>query len=421
MFELKRISDDEIDYFDELKLDTNFNFLDYISDSENLKCEDEVHFEIKKTHKVTANIATQPKRYESLLETLKSIDGQFDEIRLYLNNFDYVPGELSKYTTHIGKDLTDNGKFFWSENPNEYYFSLDDDIIYPPDYVEKTLPLIGNRIVSYHGRRLTGKNKEYYGNHKIYMFSNSNYANRKLDVLGTGVTAFDTSVFKPTLWKSPNYCMTDLVISLEAHIYGVPIICPKKERNWLYEPEARFDGIYFRFSKGEDILTTYCDMIQTLIKTNIDIEKINYQYDDESVLKLSNFIKSKLNSEILINMRTGNGNLIERVSYTTGLNCSSYDTDHERINECNQNYLKSKVFYKYLERYTNLNLTEKDCFIIFDDLMVSKFLSTKIFNNLKTGSHLICHNFVNNVFPDDKIVLKLNDGQEVEFYYYFKK
>ena len=156
MFILETISEEEVEYFDFLKIqNVDTNILNFISKFDKKSDELIEHFQIKKGHKVTANIATQPKRFESLLETLESIDGQFDEIRLYLNNFSYVPDELKKYTTYIGDDLTDNGKFFWSNNEDEYYFTLDDDIIYPSDYVEKTLPLIGDRIVTVSYTHLT--------------------------------------------------------------------------------------------------------------------------------------------------------------------------------------------------------------------------------------------------------------------------
>ena len=118
MFELETISDDEIDYFHYLKnLNPDTNIIEYISSFDTIN---DLVYPVDTSLKVTANIATQPHRFESLLKTLETIDGQFDEIRLYLNNFDYVPSELKKFTTYIGEDLTDNGKFFWSNNDNEY-------------------------------------------------------------------------------------------------------------------------------------------------------------------------------------------------------------------------------------------------------------------------------------------------------------
>ena len=126
-----KFSDYEMDF----QLDRNENKTNTNADSmmlDYLKGIESVTLHPVENLKITANIATQPKRFEFLLQMLESIDGQFDEIRLYLNNFREVPKELEKYTCYIGRDLTDNGKFFWSNNRDEYYFTLDDDVIYPP-------------------------------------------------------------------------------------------------------------------------------------------------------------------------------------------------------------------------------------------------------------------------------------------------
>ena len=425
MFELETISDDEIDYFHYLKnLNPDTNIIEYISSFDTIN---DLVYPVDTSLKVTANIATQPHRFESLLKTLETIDGQFDEIRLYLKNFDYVPSELKKFTTYIGEDLTDNGKFFWSNNDNEYYFTLDDDILYPNDYVEKTLPLIGDRIISYHGRILVGQNRGYYSKHKAYMYYWELPRERKLDVMGTGVSAFNTNFFKPNLWRTPNYKMTDLVISLEAHMCNIPIISPKKSKNWLSFEDlsyARIEGgIGHEMYDRNDILSPWVDMIYILTRSNIDLKEINYSYDKDSIVKICDFInKQTIDNYVLVNIRTGNGSLIDEISKLTNFrSIYSYDTDDKRIKKCNRKYLQNIVQYKDCQLYSEINLQLKDCFVVLDDIKISNKIATQIFKNMKVGSHLICHNLVNNVFPDDKLKLKLEDGKEVDFFYYLKK
>lgn len=415
MFRLETISDDEIDYFFELKNNPDFNYFKYLS-----FIEDDEKIVVSKKNRITANIATQPNRFDSLLSTIKSIEGQFDEIRLYLNNYDFVPDELRKYTTYIGNDITDNGKFFWSNNDNEYYFTLDDDIIYPPDYVEKTLPNIGNRIVSYHGRVLIGKDRGYYDKHKIYKYNDSLSKEKKLDVMGTGVSAFDTNFFKPTIWRSSYYKMTDLIISFEAHVYNIPIISPIKERNWISYDDIQFESINIEMSKNQETLNKWSNMIQEITKSNIDLNQINYLYDDESISKLSVFIKNKISEDFeIINLRSGNGNLINRLSEKLEFKkIKSYDTDSSRIKMC-KDFIKNINFYS-LSSYSDLNVDGR-VLILLDDFKLSKSLSTQIFNTINSGVHFICHNFVNDVLPDDSLKLKTDDGEYVDFFYYIKK
>lgn len=423
MFEITTISDDEIDYFDELgknfEEDAILSFLKSL-DTEN-KCSkfDLPDFVYK--YKTTANIATQPSRFKSLLCTLESIEGQFDEIRIYLNCYTEVPEELTKYTTHIGKDLTDNGKFFWSGNKNEYYFTLDDDIIYPPDYVEKTLPLIGNRIVSYHGRRLTGLSKSYYNGHKAYVFNELLNTERKLDVVGTGVMAFNTNIFSPSLWRTENYKMTDLLIGLEAHLWGIPIVCLPREKNWLSQKDLFLDGIYYEFIGNESRQINFADMIQNYICSNIDLSIINYKLDSNSIHKLVDFIRVNSNEEMsFINLRSGNGCLINAIKNEINFKVyQSYDTDHKRVNMLNESIEVEFSDFKYLKSYLELEFLENS-FILLDDIKLPKSLSTKIYQKMKPNSFLICHNIVSNDFPHSKIELKIDNNIEIDLFFYKK-
>lgn len=170
--------------------------------------------------KLTANLATRPKRYNELRKMLRSIDGQFDEVRIYLNETNEVPKWLDNYTVVTGDNLTDNGKLYFLQfAKNEYYFTVDDDIIYPKNYAETMVDEIKkhNTIVTHHGRLLKSKDVSYYRGHKFFHCANNQTETRLIDVCGTGVTAFDTNYFNPNnLYKSKHLCMSDIVFSLEA-------------------------------------------------------------------------------------------------------------------------------------------------------------------------------------------------------------
>lgn len=179
---------------------------------------------------ITANIATYPARAESLKRMLKSIEGQFDEVRICYN--ESTQGNESIFAWNYCKDsrmmtyepdinLTDNGKFYALDviKEPEYYFTLDDDLIYPPDYVKKTIKALQmyGGIITHHGRILNGLDLDYYYAHQIYPCLQDVHTTVKLDVCGTGVTAFDTRNFHPKgLAHSKDKRMSDLIFSLEA-------------------------------------------------------------------------------------------------------------------------------------------------------------------------------------------------------------
>jgi len=171
--------------------------------------------------KRTANIATTPKRESFLKVMLTSIISQFDEIRIYANEFDEIPYWMTRFTVVKGENLYDNGKFYFLSKLKEpeYYFSLDDDIIYPSTYVDDMVNAIHkhNTIVTQHGRLLLNSDVSYYRGHKAFHCCNNNFLECEIDVAGTGVTAFSTEYFNPNeIYKSTDVCMSDLVFSLEA-------------------------------------------------------------------------------------------------------------------------------------------------------------------------------------------------------------
>ena len=188
--------------------------------------------------KITANIATHKGREEQLKVMLDSIAGQFDKIRIYDN--DILP------------DKTDNGKFDaleWIEEP-EYYFTLDDDIIYPSDYVERTLFYLHHYkcIVTYHGRILKEPCNEYYRGHQVFDFKGALDVGKIVDIGGTGVMAFNTRYFHPKgLVNSKDKRMSDIIFSLEVAINDKLIVSCPRPYGYLKQQEVTTSILSDRF------------------------------------------------------------------------------------------------------------------------------------------------------------------------------
>lgn len=379
----------------------------------------------KKKMKVTANIATHPQRFESLLKMLQSIDGQFDETRIYLNQFSHVPEELQHYQTHIGNDITDNGKFFWSGNADEYYFTLDDDLIYPPDYVKVTLPEIRDRIVTYHGRKLIGIGRKYYTEHKLYRFRESLDVDKSIDVPGTGVMAFDTNLFTPQMWKSKNFMMTDLLIGLEAAIYNNEIVCLKRPERWITQIEdCGGVSIWEQFRNRDSYQTSWSDMIQ--LSKQLDVKNIDkwpkgINPEKKSIwVILQQIDRNRNGHNKLIHIGSGTGKFILHASL-----CHDFDMyigvdNLERVTKSNRikhHFDIKKVLF--IEDYK----PDKLSIVFLNDVVWSPNLTQKYWNDLPSGCHMMCHNMVNNEFPESKIQILFNGDNKnlVNYYYYIKR
>jgi hypothetical protein len=177
-----------------------------------------------KKMKVVIGIATFKGRESYLQKTLESLQGQCDEIVVYDNE--------------VNPDLADNGKFWQLQNlkANTYFLSCDDDIIYPPTYVQDMVEAINkhNCIITHHGRVLKGLDRSYYKGHESFACKQMNPTIRTIDVAGTGVTGFNTNYFHPKqLHKAKDLKMSDIIFSLEVAKQGKKIIMPQRPNNYF--------------------------------------------------------------------------------------------------------------------------------------------------------------------------------------------
>jgi len=186
-------------------------------------------------------IATTGKRNKQLRKTVKSIIDQVDQVLVYDNS--------------KNQDLTDNAKFLYVDAFNQpvYYFTGDDDILYPKGYIKRTIEEIEKNecIISWHGRQLNPNIETYYGHgHGEMRYFQVNRDHIQLDVGGTGVMGFRTDYFKPDVAFSEYKRMSDLVVSLEAMKQGKKIISPPKNHNWIKGQEVK-SSIFATESKGK--------------------------------------------------------------------------------------------------------------------------------------------------------------------------
>ena len=194
--------------------------------------------------KIIFNMATMPIRVNSLQETVKSVINQCDELNIYLNEWSFVPEFLIDEKINIFRsqehsgDLGDVGKFFTCDDWNGYIFTIDDKIIYPHDYVEKMIRAIETykrkAFISLHGRLVKPKCSSYYHDYDK-AFRCLDYQRDTIfgHVLGTGVMAFHSSLFKVKLshFKSTN--MSDIWMSIALQKAKIPVVLLQHNAGWI--------------------------------------------------------------------------------------------------------------------------------------------------------------------------------------------
>ncbi|WP_421158246.1 hypothetical protein [Aeromonas dhakensis] len=94
-------------------------------------------------YSITAAMATYPAREHIYLDAVNSIIDQVDILYIYFNGYENIPDEILhhakkekiEYIISPRSTLRASGKFSWIGTIPGFHLTIDDDIIYPSDYV----------------------------------------------------------------------------------------------------------------------------------------------------------------------------------------------------------------------------------------------------------------------------------------------
>lgn len=173
---------------------------------------------------VMAGMSTVPERSAAFELAVGSILPQVDRLHVYLDRWTGPRPEIldhPKVTWDVEPlGLMDLGKFRGMQEEGwDYYFTLDDDIHYPPNYVSRMvleIEAFKRRVaIGVHGSNLAPGFQSYIRDRTILNFATEQHG-QPVDVLGTGTVAFhrdllDWSRLQPYL-QNPG--MADLDFSL---------------------------------------------------------------------------------------------------------------------------------------------------------------------------------------------------------------
>jgi len=244
--------------------------------------------------RIIVNVASY-KRTESLIRTLESIINQCDEINVALN--DHYMEEIPDFLHHnkINLFFTDNSigdafKFLNLEKVGGYYFSIDDDLIYPPTYVSDTIKKCkefnNKKVVTYHGRNFSSFpiSSYYRSASERYACLNKVKNDVRVQFGGTGVMCFHTSLMKIPINYFKNANMADVWVGKYCIENNIEIICLKHDEGYIkYIPQKT--TIYNDESKSDKIQT---DLVNGLFAPKIVETKI----EDQNFEKQIEFKKS---------------------------------------------------------------------------------------------------------------------------------
>lgn len=208
--------------------------------------------------KIIIGMAAIPDRAQNFAQSIPALLPQCDELHVYLNNFEEVPKILCQdkiiarlSQDHAG-DLGDRGKFwpvFEDSSLSCYLFTVDDDILYPPDYVSVLKERIDaaerRSLWGVHGAVIRAYPNDYYkGRQQVYHYRAALNVPKRCNVLGTGTLAYhtDTLCIQRDWFPEPN--MADTQLAVQTQKLRIPMRVCDREKNWLTNLECGVSSIW---------------------------------------------------------------------------------------------------------------------------------------------------------------------------------
>ncbi|MBA2127188.1 hypothetical protein DLM45_13290 [Hyphomicrobium methylovorum] len=197
--------------------------------------------------KTVACMATYPARASTIEAAAASIARQVDQLNICFNEYDRFPAWLEKYPNIDAaipvQNFIDVGKFCFDVDPQDEVVLVDDDILYPVNYVSelrrhRCVLGLSDVIVGVHGVIYADLFDGSASARRVFHFQSALNRYRVVNQLGTGTVLLKGFQMpsRPFLAGSERY--VDLRFAVYAHRNRWPMVCVPREANWLNEQES---------------------------------------------------------------------------------------------------------------------------------------------------------------------------------------
>lgn len=223
--------------------------------------------------KIFYSIASIPERSKNLERIIRSIDRQSDFIFVNLVGYEYVPEFLDseKIKVNIFSDVGSEIRFFdYYSVPNDsYYFTIDDDILYPEDYTERMVAKMseyGNsKLCCVHGSDmdLGMKSRFYRKNRTVFHFSEEMSEDRRVMVPGVGTSCFYRGKMDISISRYETKNMSDVYTACYLAEQQIPAISVSRLAGWLVPMNEFGRSIYGSnpYREIDSLVLKYKDML----------------------------------------------------------------------------------------------------------------------------------------------------------------
>ncbi len=195
---------------------------------------------------IVFSLATICERRENLNLIIPNILCQCDLLYVNLIGYKDIPSILFNNKIVVNKfDHAGSEIRFYNYNDiknEDYYFTIDDDILYPIDYSSKLIKYMiqynNDIICCVHGSNLKidiDKKFDYYSANSriLYHFKNELITLTNVMICGVGTCCFYKGKFQTDYSKYINTNMSDIYTSIIAKEQNIKIYSIPRKNNWL--------------------------------------------------------------------------------------------------------------------------------------------------------------------------------------------
>ena len=193
--------------------------------------------------KLIAGMASIPIRAAILPQVLENLIPQFDHIFVYLNGHEKIPDcvkqeKVSYAWSKDHGDLAASGKFFFLEEARGgYYFTVDDDFLYPPNYAYRMVAALkkykDQAAVCVHGSIFGEPLEWFFERNAVFASRDALFRDQFVTLIGTATAAFHTESIKLCFDDFFPRVMCDLQFSIKARSQEMPIVSIARPRYWV--------------------------------------------------------------------------------------------------------------------------------------------------------------------------------------------
>lgn len=239
---------------------------------------------VLKDEDITICMATFPARFSVIGRAVESLLNQTtppSKILIHVNESETPPPlpNDKRIEVHCSPDenLTDIGKFkMASLVDNGYILTVDDDIIYPPNYIEnhiKWLKTFDNRVITgFHGAVLPVGEPitswdEYKDLRRVHWFRRGLSTPLPVQIVGTGTMGYHSKHVQFNFKEFQYQRMVDLFVAAHAQKNKIPMITPPRPDEWMSpidDADEDLEAIWAQVQSNFELQNKMLEVLQSV-------------------------------------------------------------------------------------------------------------------------------------------------------------